>query len=332
IAKSDKWPITKSAVQSSSFLYDQRHLSIRGQKEVAIMRIRAELVHAAFDFFSHKGFTLINAPTMVQSACEGGSTLFELDYFGKTAYLTQSAQLYEEAAIEAFEKVFIFQPAFRAEKSKTTKHLTEFWMIEAERAFADYEDNMDLQEELLHSICERVGENRRQELSIVNSKFRPPSRPFPRLTYTKARDLASGLGFDFAFGQDPTTEAERALSLHHDCPFFITEYPLSARSFYHMTKKDDVTTLSSDLIAPAGYGEIATGGQRTHDYDTLVRRLKNQDIDSRSFDWYLDLRRYGVPPHSGFGLGIERTVRWICGLEHIRATSLFPRTISRISP
>ena len=333
IASSEKWPITKSAVKSSAFLYDNRHLSIRGRKSSSIMKIRSEFIKAAFDFFTERDFVYINAPSIVQSAVEGGATLFGIDYFGKKAYLTQSAQLYEEAAICAFGKVFIMQPAFRAEKSKTAKHLTEFVMIEAEVAFNEQTDNMKLQEDLVNYICNRIVEKRSKELETLGRKFTVPEKPFPRITYDEVRDVAGKNGINFEWGEDIPTEAERLVSKMFDKPFFVTDYPLSARSFYHMTKLDnDKVTLSADLIAPEGFGEIATGGQRIHDYNTLVERLKQQELPTESFQWYVDLRKYGMPPHAGFGIGVERSVRWICNLKHIRATSLFPRTITRVYP
>jgi asparaginyl-tRNA synthetase len=333
IAQAEKWPITKSAVKSSAFLYDNRHLSIRGKKTSSVMKIRSEFVKAAFDFFAERDFVYINAPSIVGSAVEGGSTLFNIDYFGKKAYLTQSAQLYEEAAICAFGKVFIMQPAFRAEKSKTAKHLTEFVMIEAEVAFNEQSDNMKLQEDLVNYVCAKVVERRGKELEILGRKFVVPEKPFPRLSYDEVREISSKNGINFKWGEDIPTEVERAVSKMFEKPFFVTDYPLSARSFYHMTKPDnDKVTLSADLIAPEGFGEIATGGQRIHDYDVLMNRLREQNLPPESFQWYVDLRKYGMPPHAGFGIGVERSVRWICNLKHIRATSLFPRTITRVYP
>ena len=334
VATAEKWPITKSAAKSStSFLYDNRHLAIRGRKSRATMRVRAEVCSSTFEYFTSNGFTLISAPTIVQAAVEGGSTLFKLDYFGQPAYLSQSAQFYEEAAIAAFEKVFIFQPAFRAEKSKTSKHLTEFWMIEAEQAFTTQEDNMRLQENLVAYIASKVAERRRPELEALGRTFKPPETPFERITYDEARDMASKKGVDFEWGDDVPTEAERIVSTSFEKPVFVTGYPLSARAFYHMTRLDnDKVTLSADLFAPEDYGEIATGGQRIHDHKALLQRIKGQDLPTEAFDWYLELRKYGLPPHTGFGLGAERTTRWICGAKHIRSTSLFPRTITRLSP
>lgn len=333
IALADKWPITKSAVKSTSFLYDYRHLSIRGRKASAVIKIRWGIIKAAIEFFTQRGFYLISAPTIVQSACEGGATLFELDYFGQKAYLSQSAQFYEEAAICALGKVFIIQPAFRAEKSKTPKHLTEFWMIEAEKAFMDQEENMKLQEDLITYICKRVVEDCKEELKVLGREFKPPEPPFPKMTYDDVLRFATERNLGFEWGEDIPTAVETLLSKSQSKPFFITDYPLSARSFYHMTKPDnEKITLSSDLIAPEGHGEIATGGQRIHDYHTLLKRIESQELPKENFRWYLELRRYGMPPHSGFGVGVERLTKWIAGLKHIRAASLFPRTPTRVNP
>jgi asparaginyl-tRNA synthetase len=333
VAKAQSWPITKTAVKSASFLFDKRHLSIRGPKAIATMRIRAEVIGAAFDYFRENGFQLISAPTFVQAAVEGGSTLFSVDYFGKKVNLSQSAQFYEEAALPALQKVWIFQPAFRAEKSKTAKHLTEFWMIEAEQAFTEQPENMRVQEGLLSKMVERVLERRHAELKTLGRTLKQPRLPFPRITYDEARSIAAEKGLGFEWGEDLPTEAERAISMTQDSPFFITDYPLSARAFYHMTYPDrPKVTKSADLIAPEGVGELATGGQRIHDYDQLMERISNQDLPTESFSWYLELRKFGMPPHSGFGIGVERSTRWIAGLKHIRSASLFPRTVSRISP
>ena len=333
VSPAESWPITKTAARSPSFLFDKRHLSIRGPKAIATMKIRTEVVGAAFDYFREKGFYLISAPTFVGAAVEGGSTLFGVDYFGKKAYLSQSAQFYEEAALAALKKVWIYQPAFRAEKSKTAKHLTEFWMIEAEQAFAQQEDNLHLLEGLLAAMVKRVVERRQEELKTLGRTIQELTLPLPRITYDEARSIATKAGFPFEWGEDITTEAERAVSLSQKSPFFITEYPLSARSFYHMTYPDrPKVTKSADLIAPEGIGELATGGQRIHEYQELMDRIASQDLPTESFAWYLELRKYGMPPHSGFGIGVERTTRWIAGLKHIRSASLFPRTVSRISP
>ena len=333
VSLAQTWPITEAAAKSASYLYDVRHLSIRSRKVVAAMKVRSEVVGACFDYMRTNGFLLISAPSFVQAAVEGGSTLFPVDYFGKKVYLSQSAQFYEEAALAALEKVWIYQPAFRAEKSRTPKHLTEFWMIEAEQAFADQSDNMRLQEGLLSFIAERVVQNRPEELKTLGRTISAPTVPFERVSYDEVRDFAEKQGLPFAWGEDVPTEVERLVSLAHDRPFFITDYPLSARSFYHMTYADRPTvTRSADLIAPEGYGELATGGQRIASYEMLMERIRSQDLPPEGFGWYLDLRKYGMPEHAGFGMGVERVTRWLAGLKHIRAASLFPRTTTRVSP
>ncbi|HYB07116.1 MAG TPA: aspartate--tRNA(Asn) ligase [Nitrososphaerales archaeon] len=333
VARAENWPITRTAAKSASFLFDKRHLSIRGPKAIASMRIRTEVIGAAFDYFRGKGFTLISGPTFVGAAVEGGSTLFPVDYFGKQAYLSQSAQFYEEAALPALEKVWIFQPAFRAEKSKTSKHLTEFWMIEAEQAFADQSANLSLLEGLLAAMVRRVLDNRQSDLKTLGRTLKEISLPLPRITYDEAREVAEKSGCGFQWGDDIGAEAERAVSKSQDSPFFVTDYPLSARAFYHMTYPDrPKVTISADLMAPEGLGELATSGQRIHDQSQLMERIARQELPAEAFAWYLELRKFGMPPHSGFGIGVERTTRWIAGLRHIRSASLFPRTVSRISP
>lgn len=332
-AAAETWPITRTAAKSASFLSDKRHLSIRGRKAIAVIKMRAEVIGAAYDFFRENGFTLISAPSFVQAAVEGGSTLFEVSYFGKKAYLSQSAQFYEEAALPALKKVWIFQPAFRAEKSKTPKHLTEFWMIEAEHAFADQIANMKLMENLLAFVVNRVLEHRGEELKTLGRELRELSLPLERMTYDEAREIAAKAGAGFSWGEDVPTEAERAISKSRSEPFFVTDYPLSARAFYHMTYDDrPKVTRSADLMAPEGIGELATGGQRIADYAQLMERIKGQEMSPEAFSWYAELRKYGMPPHSGFGIGVERTTRWLAGLKHIRSASLFPRTVTRISP
>jgi asparaginyl-tRNA synthetase len=333
LSRAETWPITKTAAKSASYLYDIRHLSIRSRKVAATMKIRNEVVGATFDYFRENGFTLISAPSFVQAAVEGGSTLFGVDYFGKKVFLSQSAQFYEEAALAALEKVWIYQPAFRAEKSRTPKHLTEFWMIEAEQAFADQSDNMSLQEGLLSTITRRVIQNRADELKLLGRVIAEPVLPFERVPYDEVRDFAEKQGLPFEWGEDVPTEVERLISLSRERPFFITDYPLSARSFYHMTYPDrPKVTKSADLIAPEGFGELATGGQRIASYEVLMERIKSQDLPTEAFGWYLDLRKYGMPDHAGFGMGVERVTRWLAGLKHIRGASLFPRTTTRVSP
>jgi asparaginyl-tRNA synthetase len=333
VSKAEPWPITKTATRSASLLYDMRHLSIRGRKAIATMKIRADVIGASFDFFRQRGFTLISGPSFVQAAVEGGSTLFEVEYFGKKAYLSQSAQFYEEAALAGLEKVWICQPAFRAEKSRTAKHLTEFWMIEAERAFADQAANMQLQEELVAFIVGRVIRDRRDELSMLGRELRDIHLPLERISYDELRRLSSENGMPFEWGEDVPIEAERLVSMSKTAPFFVTDFPLSARSFYHMTYEDrPAVTRSADLIAPEGFSELATGGQRIAEYYPLLQRIKSQNLPAEAFSWYLDLRRFGMPFHSGFGMGVERMTRWLAGLKNIRSASLFPRTTTRVSP
>ncbi|HMD79080.1 MAG TPA: asparagine--tRNA ligase, partial [Nitrososphaerales archaeon] len=233
----------------------------------------------------------------------------------------------------AHKKVWIFQPAFRAEKSKTNKHLTEFWMIEAEHAFADQSDNLALLEGLLAAMVKRVVERRQDDLKTLGRTMKELSLPLKRITYDEAREYAEKKGYGFPWGDDIGAEAERVISLSHDAPFFVTDYPLSARAFYHMTYHDrPKVTISADLMAPEGMGELATSGQRIHDQAQLMERIKSQELPAEAFSWYLELRKFGMPPHSGFGIGVERTTRWIAGLKHVRSASLFPRTVSRISP
>jgi asparaginyl-tRNA synthetase len=333
VSRAEPWPITRTAVTSPSFLYDMRHLSIRGRKSIATMKIRSEIMGACSDFFRAEGFTLISAPTFVQAAVEGGATLFEVQYFGKKAYLSQSAQFYEEAALAGLEKVWICQPAFRAERSRTAKHLTEFWMVEAERAFADQDANMALQERLVAFVVDRVLERRQGELDALGRKLTRPGLPLERISYDELRAAAASKGVEFAWGEDVPAEAERLVSMARESPFFVTDFPLSARSFYHMTYEDrPEVTRSADLIAPEGYGELATGGQRISEFYPLLQRIKSQELPPEAFSWYLDLRRFGMPYHSGFGMGVERITRWVAGLKNIRSASLFPRTMTRVSP
>ncbi|HVP24135.1 MAG TPA: aspartate--tRNA(Asn) ligase [Conexivisphaerales archaeon] len=333
ISPSAQWPITRSAIRSPTALYDMRHLAIRGPKTSAVLRIRSKVVDLTMQYFFQRGYSLIQPPILVKAAVEGGSTLFPVKYFGETAYLSQSAQLYEEAAICAFEKVFILQPAFRAEKSKTSRHLTEFWMIEAEIAFAGLPELMKVEEELVRAIATGVKEGCGPELATLGKTVKVPDSPFPKITYDEALSIAAKKGVSMEWGEDLGTEAERLISLEFEQPVFVTGYPVKARSFYHVSDpKRPEATMSADLLAPGGYGEIATGGQRIHEYDVLYRKVQDFGIDPASMTWYLELRKYGLPPHSGFGMGVERVMRWMLGLKHIRSTSIFPRTMNRLFP
>ncbi|MFQ5951177.1 MAG: asparagine--tRNA ligase, partial [Candidatus Geothermarchaeales archaeon] len=333
VAESEPWPITKSALKSPGFLYDMRHLTVRGTKTRATMKIRSELLKRAHRFFEENGYVWIQAPTLITSASEGGATLFEVEYYGDKSYLAQSAQLYEEAAICAFEKVYVIQPSFRAEKSRTRKHLTEFWHIEAEVAFATHDEIMEIQERLLDAMISGVVKNCQSELSELQARVEPPEPPLLKIPYDEALSIIEKQGLKIEWGDDFGAREERALSEESEEPFFVTKYPVSARPFYQLPDpEDERLTLSSDMFAPEGYGEITSGGQRIHEYDALVGRLREEGLDPKDYQWYLELRRFGMPPHSGFGLGLERTVRWILGLSHIRGAALFPRTPDRIYP
>jgi asparaginyl-tRNA synthetase len=333
IAPSQPWPLRKDVLKSRSALFDMRHLSIRGPKSSSVIKVRSELVKATFNYFYSRGYIYIQTPILVGAAVEGGATLFPVKYFDQTAYLSQSAQLYEEAAICSFDKVFVLQPAFRAEKSKTARHLTEFWMIESELAFKGLDELMKVEEELVYSITSHISENCKSELSVIGKRVKPVEPPFPKIDYDEALVIAEKGGVKVEWGEDLGTEAEKLVSKAFEKPVFVKGYPLSARSFYHMEDPNrPKVSLSADLLAPQGYGEIATGGQRIHDYETLLKRIEEHKLSPESMKWYLELRRYGLPPHSGFGMGVERLLRWLLGLKHIRSTTLFPRTPNRLYP
>ncbi|HLE31533.1 MAG TPA: asparagine--tRNA ligase [Bacteroidota bacterium] len=331
-----EYPITPKE-HGIEFLVDRRHLWLRSSRQHAIMRIRHRVIKAIRDFFDGRGFTLIDSPILTPSAAEGTSTLFEVDYFdlGK-AYLTQSGQLYAEAGAMAFGKVYCFGPTFRAEKSKTRRHLTEFWMVEPEIAFADLNDDMDLAEEFLEYIVQSVLKDRAEELKLLerNTKFlENVKKPLPRISYDEAVSILKKRQIPFEWGNDFGAADETAISEGFDRPVMVHRYPAKVKAFY--MKRDPANpdlALAVDVLAPEGYGEIIGGSQREDDYETLVKRLDEHKLPHEAFEWYLDLRRYGSVPHSGFGLGLERTVSWICGLDHIRETSPFPRMIYRITP
>jgi asparaginyl-tRNA synthetase len=326
-----EWPIEKDA--GEAFLYDKRHLYIRSPSQTAIMQIKAEISRAAHKHLDSEGFTEIFPPILVSASVEGGATLFPLKYFGGTAYLSQSAQLYEEAAICGLEKVYLIAPSFRAEKHRTRRHLTEFWHLEAELTFATHDDIMGVEERLVQAICKHIKSKCKRQLSLLDVKIKVPSLPFKRITYDEAIEIAAQQGFKVSWGEDFGREVERAISQQFKEPFFIKGYPTSARSFYHLPDPDrPEVTLSSDLIAPAGFGELTSGGQRIHDLDQLMERIKEQALDPSSYSWYLELREFGLPPHAGFGMGLERCLVWLLGLKHIREACLFPRTPSRIRP
>ncbi|OQX96342.1 asparagine--tRNA ligase [candidate division KSB1 bacterium 4572_119] len=335
IQMSEDYPITPKD-HGTTFLMDHRHLWLRSSKQHAIMRIRHSIIRACRDYYDTRGYVLIDAPIFTPAACEGTSTLFETDYFGSKAYLTQSGQLYMEAAAMAFGKVYCFGPTFRAEKSKTRRHLTEFWMIEPEIAYCDLDGNMDIAEEFIEFIVQRVLEERKEELKILErdtSKLEKVIRPFPRISYDEAVKMLKDGGLEFEYGNDFGSPDETYISDQFDRPVMVHRYPAAVKAFYMKADQEDPTkAMCVDVLAPEGYGEVIGGGQREDNLDILLGKIKEHQLPMEAFDWYLDIRKYGSVPHSGFGMGIERAVAWICGLKHIRETIPFPRTISRIQP
>jgi len=331
----EEYPITPKE-HGTAFLMDHRHLWLRSSKQNAILRVRDEVIRACRDFFNERGFVLVDAPIFTPAASEGTTTLFETRYFDDKAYLTQSGQLYNEAAAMAFGKVFCFGPTFRAEKSKTRRHLTEFWMVEPEMAFYDLADTMDLAEDFIISIVDRVLENRQKELAVLErdlEKLRNVVKPFPRISYDEAVKILEGEGVNFHWGQDLGGGDETILSKRYDRPVIIHRYPLACKAFYMKTDPHNPKlALCLDVLAPEGYGEIIGGGQREDSLAELEAKIKKEKLPMESFKWYLDLRKYGSVPHAGFGLGIERTGGWICGRAHLREAIPFPRLLSRIYP
>jgi len=329
------YPITPKE-HGVTFLLDNRHLWVRSSKQHALLRIRHEVINACRDFFNDRDFILFDAPVFTPNAVEGTTTLFETEYFGEKAYLTQSGQLYGEAGAMAFGKVYVFGPTFRAEKSKTRRHLTEFWMVEPEMAYYDLDDNMDLAEEFVEYVVQRTLEERREELKVLErdtSKLENIQRPFPRITYTEAVDILNNAGHEFEWGGDFGAPDETLIAEKFDKPVMVHRYPAAIKAFYMKRDPEDETlALGVDVLAPEGYGEIIGGGQREDDYDTLLGRINEHELPVDPFQWYLDLRRYGSVPHSGFGMGIERAITWIAGIHHLREAIPFPRTISRLNP
>jgi len=318
------------------FLMDYRHLWLRSPRQNAILRIRAEIIKSIRNFLDQNGFILIDSPILTPAACEGTTTLFETDYFGEKAYLTQSGQLYNEASAMAFGKVYCFGPTFRAEKSKTRRHLMEFWMVEPEAAYVDLEENNKIQENIVTYVVKQVLENKKMELDLLErdlSKLEIIKVPFPRISYDEAIEILKKDGSKIEWGDDFGGEDETILSQKYEKPIFIHRYPLKCKAFYMKPdpQRPEVA-LCADLLAPEGYGEIIGGGQRIDDYNLLANQIKEHNLPRENYEWYLDLRRYGSVPHSGFGLGIERTVAWICGLDHVRETIPFPRMLNKIYP
>jgi asparaginyl-tRNA synthetase len=329
------YPITPKE-HSTPFLMEHRHLWLRSAKQHAILQVRAEVVKAIRDFFDGRGFRLMDTPVLTPSACEGTTTLFETQYFDQKAYLSQSGQLYNEATAMAFGKVYCFGPTFRAERSKTRRHLIEFWMVEPEVAYALLDDIIELAQDLVVFVLERTLERRRRDLETLERDTAPlerVKRPFPRVTYEEALRLLQGKGSTIAWGTDFGAPEEGLMSQIFDIPVCVTHFPASIKAFYMQpdSQRPDLA-LGVDVLASEGYGEIIGGGQRIHDLALLEQRLKEQNLPREAYEWYLDLRKYGSVPHSGFGLGVERTVAWICGTKHIRETIPFPRLLYRIYP
>jgi asparaginyl-tRNA synthetase len=333
---SSDYPITPKE-HGVDYLLDRRHLWIRSPRQQAILRVRHEVINAVRDYFNSRDFILCDTPVFTPAACEGTSTLFPVQYFeDTTAYLTQSGQLYNEADAMALGKVYCFGPTFRAEKSKTRRHLTEFWMVEPEMAYANLDDVIALAEGLVVEVVGRVLDKRKAELKVIErdtSKLEAVQAPFPRVTYDEAAKILTGQGLPFAYGGDLGGTDETVLSEQFDRPVCVTHYPAAVKAFYMKpdTEQPD-KALCVDVLAPEGYGEIIGGGQRIDDYDLLVQRIKEHNLPPEAFEWYLDLRRYGSVPHGGFGMGIERVVSWICGLEHVRETIPYPRMLYRLYP
>jgi asparaginyl-tRNA synthetase len=335
IGESVDYPITPKE-HGTAFLLDHRHLWVRSSRQHAILRIRSEVVHACRRYFDERGFTLFDSPILTPNACEGTTTLFETPYFDETAYLTQSGQLYAEAGALAFGKVYCFGPTFRAEKSKTRRHLMEFWMVEPEVAYMDLDGDMDLAEDFVEYVIQSVVGRRAAELATLErdvDKLRGIRKPFPRISYDEAIAMLHDKGFPIAWGSDFGAEEETAISEAFDHPVLVHRYPAACKAFYMKNDPENPRlALCVDMLAPEGYGEIIGGGQREDDWQTLRDKIAAHDLPEEAFAWYLDLRRYGSVPHAGFGMGIERVVAWICGLHHVRETIPFPRMLERLRP
>jgi asparaginyl-tRNA synthetase len=336
VADAQNYPITPKE-HGVDYLMDRRHLWIRSQRQQAVLRVRHEIINAVRDYFNSRGFILADTPIFTPSACEGTTTLFPVQYFEQeTAFLTQSGQLYNEANAMALGRVYCFGPTFRAEKSKTRRHLTEFWMVEPEVAYATLDDVIELAEGLVVSVVGRVLEQRTAELKVLErdtSKLERVRSPFPRVSYDEAASIITRKGLPFEWGGDFGAPDETALSEEFDRPVAIHRYPSAVKAFYMKPdpERADVA-LCVDVLAPEGYGEIIGGGVRIDDYDLLLERIKEHKLPQEAFEWYLDLRRFGSVPHGGFGMGIERVVSWICGLEHLREAIPYPRMLYRIYP
>jgi len=335
IVQAEPFPITKKE-HGNAFLMDNRHLWLRSRRQVAIARVRALIIRSIRDYFDTHGFTLVDTPILTPAACEGTTTLFQTDYFGEPAYLSQSGQLYNEATCRALGKTYCFGPTFRAEKSKTRRHLTEFWMVEPEMAFCELDENMDVAEDFLVYVVQRVvteGEAWLLELERDLEPLKAVQKPFVRLHYDEAVRLLQEAGTTMQHGSDLGAEDETVLTRMYDRPVMVHRYPAEVKAFY--MKRDPAeprSALCVDVLAPEGYGEVIGGGQREDDINVLVASIQKHGLPREAFEWYLDLRRYGSCPTAGFGLGIERTVSWLCGLHHVRETIAFPRMLEKIVP
>lgn len=330
-----EYPITPKE-HGVDFLMDHRHLWIRAPRQRAVLTIRAQIIRAIQQFFDEHGFTLVDPPILTPSSCEGTTNLFHTKYFEEDAFLTQSGQLYMEAAAMALGKVYSFGPTFRAEKSKTRRHLIEFWMIEPEMAFVTHEENLKVQEQFVEYIVLSVLQHCPKELEVLGrdiSRLEKIKAPFPRITYDEAVKFLQENGHEFTWGEDFGAPHETAIAEHYEKPVFITHYPTEIKAFYMKPDPNrPEVVLCADMIAPEGYGEIIGGSQRIDDPVLMEERFKEHELSQEAYQWYLDLRKYGSVPHSGFGLGLERTVAWICGLEHVRETIPFPRLLYRLYP
>ena len=336
IQVAEEYPIAKKE-HGVDFLLDHRHLWIRSPRQRAILTIRAEIIKALQQYLNDEGFTLVDPPVLTPSSCEGTTNLFHTKYFDEDAYLTQSGQLYMEAAAMTLRKVYSFGPTFRAEKSKTRRHLIEFWMIEPEMAFVEHEESLKIQENMVAHVVRHVLDNCEAELKILGrdiSRLEKVTAPFPRITYDEAVELLHKEGFsDFEWGEDFGAPHETKIAESFEKPVFITHYPTEIKAFYMKPDPNrPEVVLCADLIAPEGYGEIIGGSQRIDDPELMRQRYEEHNLPKEAYQWYMDLRKYGSVPHSGFGLGLERTVAWICGLDHVRETIPFPRMLNRLYP
>lgn len=331
----EEYPITNKE-HGVDFLMDNRHLWLRSSKQWAIQRVRNTLIQANYQYMKENDFIKIDSPILTPNACEGTTELFELNYFDDKAYLSQSGQLYLEAAIFAHNKVYDFGPVFRAEKSKTRRHLTEFWMMDAEMAFIGLNENLKVQEDLIRFMVQAVLEKNKADLEILERNTKPLeniTKPFYKITHSEAVKKLQAMGSKIKEGDDLGAEDETKLTEAYDNPIFVTHYPAKIKAFYMKRNKDDNSKADcADLLAPEGYGEIIGGSQREDNYDILLERIKEHKLSLDDFSWYLDLRKYGSVPHGGFGFGLERIVAWVCGIQHVRETIPFPRTIYRIKP